>query len=115
MPRPISPATGRRPDLVALLKVFTTNRDEIEAVVYGTWWGALLYRARHLLRRNSRRGSKKNIHAHYDLGNDFYRLWLDPTMSYSGAWFEGDPCGDLVAAQQAKMRRALAECAVATR
>jgi cyclopropane-fatty-acyl-phospholipid synthase len=100
------------PDLVALLKVFTTNRDEIEAVVYGTWWGALLYRARHLLRRNSRRGSKKNIHAHYDLGNDFYRLWLDPTMSYSSAWFEGNLCGDLVTAQQAKMRRALAECAV---
>jgi cyclopropane-fatty-acyl-phospholipid synthase len=100
------------PDLVALLEAFTTNRDEIEAVVYGTWWGALLYRARHLLRRNSRRGSKKNIHAHYDLGNDFYRLWLDPTMSYSSGWFEGDRCGDLVAAQQAKMRRALAECAV---
>jgi cyclopropane-fatty-acyl-phospholipid synthase len=100
------------PDLVALLEVFTTNRDQIEAAVYGTWWGALLYRGRHLLRRNSRRGSKKNIHAHYDLGNDFYRLWLDPTMSYSGAWFEGDVGGDLVTAQQAKMRRALAECAV---
>jgi cyclopropane-fatty-acyl-phospholipid synthase len=100
------------PDLPALLKVFTTNRDEVEAVVYGTWWGSLLYRARHLLRRNSRRGSKKNIHAHYDLGNDFYRLWLDSTMSYSGAWFEGDRGGDFVAAQEAKARRALSECAV---
>ncbi|HWK83750.1 MAG TPA: cyclopropane-fatty-acyl-phospholipid synthase family protein [Caldimonas sp.] len=100
------------PDLPTLLKVFTTNRDEVESVVYGTWWGSLLYRARHFLRRNSRRGSKKNILAHYDLGNDFYRLWLDPTMSYSGAWFEGGHSQDLVAAQQAKARRALVECDV---
>ncbi len=100
------------PDLPSLLKVFTTNRDEVESVVYGTRWGSLLYRFRHFLRRNSRRGSKRNIHAHYDLGNDFYRLWLDPTMSYSGAWFEGDPTGDLVAAQTAKARRALAQCGV---
>jgi cyclopropane-fatty-acyl-phospholipid synthase len=100
------------PDLAVLLEVFTANRDAVQAVVYGTWWGSLFYRARHFLRRNSRRGSKKNIHAHYDLGNDFYRLWLDPTMSYSGAWFEGDRSGGLVAAQQAKARRALWECGV---
>ena len=100
------------PDLPALLEVFTTNRDDVESVVYGTWWGSLLYRTRHLLRRNSKRGSKKNIHAHYDLGNEFYRLWLDPTMTYSSAWFEGDRCADLVAAQWAKTRRALAECEV---
>ncbi|HZV94075.1 MAG TPA: cyclopropane-fatty-acyl-phospholipid synthase family protein [Caldimonas sp.] len=100
------------PDLPSLLEVFTTNRDEVEAMLYGTWWGSLLYRARHLLRRNSRRGSKKNIHAHYDLGNDFYRQWLDPTMSYSSAWFDGDRSGDLVEAQRAKSRRALAQCGV---
>jgi len=100
------------PDLPALLEVFTSNRDQVEAAVYGTWWGSLLYRARHVLRRNSRRGSKKNIHAHYDLGNPFYRLWLDPTMNYSSAWFEGDRSGDLAAAQQAKVRRALSECGV---
>jgi cyclopropane-fatty-acyl-phospholipid synthase len=100
------------PDLATLLKVFTANRDEVEKVIYGSWWGSLLYRARHLFNRNSRRGSKKNIHAHYDLGNDFYRLWLDPTMNYSSAWFEDDAAGDLSAAQQAKTRRALTECGV---
>ena len=100
------------PDLATLLKVFTANRDAVEKVIYGSWWGSLLYRARHLFNRNTRRGSKKNIHAHYDLGNAFYRLWLDPTMSYSGAWFEGNASGDLVEAQWAKTRRALAECEV---
>ena len=100
------------PDLAALLKLFTTNRGDVEALVYGTWWGSLFYRLRHLLRRNSRAGSKKNIRAHYDLGNEFYRLWLDPTMNYSSAWFEGDRSGDIVDAQWAKVRRTLAECGV---
>ena len=100
------------PDLAALLTVFTANRDAVETVVYGTWWGSLLYRIRHLLNGNSRRGSKQNIHLHYDLGNDFYRQWLDPAMNYSSAWFEGDACGDLASAQHAKTRRALAECGI---
>jgi len=98
------------PDLAALLKLFIANRDEIESVVYGTWWGSLLYRAKHLFNRNSRSGSKKNIHAHYDLGNEFYRLWLDPTMNYSSAWFEGDRRRSMVDAQWAKVRSALSEC-----
>ncbi len=100
------------PDLTALLTLFVANRDHFERVVYGTWWGSLLYRAKHLLNRNSRQGSRKNIHAHYDLGNDFYRLWLDETMSYSSAWFEGDRSQDTAAAQWAKVRRALGECGV---
>jgi cyclopropane-fatty-acyl-phospholipid synthase len=81
---------------------------------YGAWWGALWYRLRHLLRRNSRAGSAKNIHAHYDLGNAFYKLWLDPGMSYSAAWFEGrDPAEvPLEQAQHAKMRRALRQAGV---
>ena len=98
------------PDLPALMKLFVANRDAVESMVYGQWWGRLLYRAKHLLNRNSRRGSRKNIHAHYDLGNPFYRLWLDPTMNYSGAWFEGDATRSLSDAQHAKVRRALAEC-----
>jgi cyclopropane-fatty-acyl-phospholipid synthase len=81
-------------------------------MVYGSWWGSLLYRAKHFFNRNSRRGSRKNIHAHYDLGNEFYRLWLDPTMNYSSAWFEGNRSGDMVTAQSAKVRRALDECEV---
>jgi len=79
-------------------------------VFYGRWWGRLLYRMRHLRHRNSRRGSRKNIHAHYDLGNPFYRLWLDETMNYSSAWFDGDMMRGLVQAQHAKVGRALGEC-----
>ncbi|MEO7335537.1 MAG: cyclopropane-fatty-acyl-phospholipid synthase family protein [Caldimonas sp.] len=100
------------PDLPALLELFIANRESVEAVIYGSWWGSLLYRVKHLVHRNSRRGSKKNIHAHYDIGNEFYRQWLDPTMNYSSAWFEGDRSRDLVDAQWAKARRALTECAV---
>jgi cyclopropane-fatty-acyl-phospholipid synthase len=102
-------ATG---DLAALLELFIANRDAVESMIYGSWWGSLLHRLKHLGNRNSRRGSRKNIQAHYDLGNAFYRLWLDPTMNYSGAWFDGDRSGDLVAAQWAKTRRALTACGV---
>lgn len=98
------------PDLVALLTLFIANRDAIETVVYGSWWGSLAYRLKHLLNRNSRRGSKKNIHAHYDLGNPFYKLWLDETMNYSSALFEGDLTRPTAEAQWVKVRRALAEC-----
>ena len=100
------------PDLPALLKLLVANRDAVERAVYGHWWGRWLYRAKHLLNGNSRRGSRKNIHAHYDLGNPFYCLWLDETMNYSSAWFDGDMTRSLPTAQQAKVRRALAECAL---
>jgi cyclopropane-fatty-acyl-phospholipid synthase len=59
-------------------------------------------RLRHWLRGNSRTGSRRNISYHYDLGNDFYRLWLDPSMTYSSALFDG--AGDLSAAQENKYR-----------
>ena len=95
------------PDLTALLKVFCANRKQVESMVYGHWVGRLLYRVRHLLRHNSRGNSRKNIHAHYDLGNAFYRLWLDETMNYSSAWFEGDLSRPMADAQHAKARRAL--------
>ena len=95
------------PDLAALLRLFIVNRQQLEDVVYGNWLGGLLYRLRHLLHRNTKANSRKNIHAHYDLGNAFYRLWLDETMNYSSAWFEGELDGDMVQAQRAKVRRAL--------
>ncbi len=98
------------PNLTELIKVFIANRRAIEDVVYGSWFGRLLYRVRHLMHRNSKAGSSRNIHAHYDLGNAFYRLWLDETMNYSSAWFEGDFDRPMVEAQHAKVRRAL-ECA----
>ncbi len=98
------------PDLVALLSLFIANREAIDKVVYGSWWGLLLHRARHLLNRNSRQGSKKNIHAHYDIGNSFYRLWLDETMNYSSALFAGNTQQSMAQAQHAKVRRALQAC-----
>ncbi|WIV97516.1 SAM-dependent methyltransferase [Kinneretia aquatilis] len=100
------------PDLRALLELFVRNREALDAVIFGSWWGALLHRVKHLLNRNSRAGSRKNIHAHYDLGNAFYRLWLDPSMNYSSAWFAGDSQRSLTEAQTAKMRRALEECQI---
>ena len=100
------------PALHALLELFIRNREALESVVYGHWWGALLHRVRHLLNRNSRKGSRKNIHAHYDLGNSFYQLWLDTSMNYSSAWFDGDATRSLSSAQTAKMRRALQQCRV---
>ncbi len=95
------------PDLVAVLRVMLANRQALEDVIHGSWAGRLLYRLRHLLRRNTRSGSRRNIHAHYDLGNAFYRLWLDDTMTYSSAWFEGDAGRDLASAQRAKIARTL--------
>ena len=95
------------PDLAALLRLLIANRTQIEGAIYGHWLGRLLYRVKHLLNRNNRSNSRKNIHAHYDLGNAFYELWLDGTMNYSSAWFEGDHSQDMADAQKAKVRRAL--------
>jgi len=94
------------PQLTELLRLFIANRREVEDVIYGSWLGRLAYRLRHLLHRNTKRGSQKNIHAHYDLGNAFYELWLDDTMNYSSALFES-PAQPMREAQQAKVRRAL--------
>ena len=98
------------PDLAALLRLLIANREAVEKVIYGSWWGSLAYRIKHLLNRNSRQGSRKNIHAHYDIGNPFYRLWLDETMNYSSALFEGNFELPMPDAQLAKVRRALREC-----
>ena len=95
------------PQLTDLLKLLIANRHAVQDMVYGHWAGRLLYRLRHLLNRNTRSGSRSNIQAHYDLGNAFYQRWLDPSMNYSSAWFQGDLAGDLTQAQHAKVRRAL--------
>ncbi|NIC40425.1 cyclopropane-fatty-acyl-phospholipid synthase family protein [Aquabacterium sp. A08] len=95
------------PHLDDLLRLFLANRQALEDVIHGSWAGRLLYRLRHLLHRNTRRNSRKNIHAHYDLGNAFYRLWLDGTMNYSSALFEGGHEQPMADAQHAKVRRAL--------
>jgi cyclopropane-fatty-acyl-phospholipid synthase len=100
------------PDLVHLLTVLAANQPGLERAFYGHWWGRGLLRLRHWLKANTRAQAKKNIVAHYDLGNDFYRLWLDPTMTYSAALFAGDRSQPLAAAQQAKYHRILAELAL---
>ena len=94
------------PHLTELLRVLIVNRKEVEDVIYGTWLGRLAYRVKHLLNRNTKANSQKNIHAHYDLGNSFYELWLDGTMNYSSAIFE-TPQTTMKDAQNAKVRRAL--------
>jgi cyclopropane-fatty-acyl-phospholipid synthase len=94
------------PHLTELLRVFIVNRKEVEDVFYGTWLGRFAYRIQHLLNRNTKANSQKNIHAHYDLGNAFYELWLDGTMNYSSAIFE-TPETSMKEAQHAKVRRAL--------
>ncbi|TFY97885.1 SAM-dependent methyltransferase [Ramlibacter rhizophilus] len=95
------------PDLPALLRVLLINRRALDDVIHGRWSGRLFYRLRHLLRRNTRANSRRNIHAHYDLGNAFYAAWLDETMNYSSAWFQGDRLQSLPQAQHAKVQRAL--------
>jgi cyclopropane-fatty-acyl-phospholipid synthase len=76
------------PDMTTLLLLCIENQSALEKVFKGNFLGMIYYRLRHLFRRNSRQGSKKNIQAHYDLGNNFYKLWLDPTMTYSSAIFK---------------------------
>ena len=94
------------PNLSDLLQVLIANRNEVEDVIYGSWLGRFVYRVKHLLNRNTKANSQKNIHAHYDLGNAFYELWLDGTMNYSSAIFE-TPETSMQDAQNAKVRRAL--------
>jgi len=94
-------------DLKAILEIAIRNRTLLEKAIYGSWFGSLLYRFRHRLRNNSKSGSRKNIHAHYDLGNPFYSLWLDPSMTYSSAWFGDDLQTPLAEAQSNKYRRIL--------
>ncbi len=96
------------PDLAALLKLFVANREQLESAVYGSWLGQLGYRIKHWFNRNTKAQARKNIHAHYDLGNAFYELWLDPSMTYSCALFS-EPHLTLEQAQYQKYRRALSE------
>ena len=93
------------PDPGALITLAAQNQDALEAAVNGRFWHRWLGRLFHALRRNSRRGSRRNIQAHYDLGNDFYHLWLDDELNYSSGLFDGTD--DLAAAQHAKNERIL--------
>ena len=80
------------------------NDQDLARTLYGKWYGTFAARIRQLFNRADREGAQRNIEAHYDLGNEFYQLWLDPTMSYSSAIFP-TPFTDLEKAQTAKYDR----------
>ena len=76
-------------DLVSLVRILLRNRDVLDNMEQGTAWIARsLQRLFHWINRNTREGARRNISAHYDLGNDFFALWLDESMMYSSAMFE---------------------------
>lgn len=91
-------------DTVALIEWACLNEQDLSQAFHGTWIGNLVAKFRHLLNRNNRKGAQKNIMAHYDLGNDFYQLWLDPSMTYSSALFSKNH-QDIQSAQMAKYDR----------
>ncbi len=93
-------------DLSALLTFLTLNSQVLEDFFHAQKFKAFLLFLRSFFTKNTKRGSKKNIKAHYDLGNDFYSLWLDKTMTYSSAFFDGKDL-DLEAAQNCKYQNIL--------
>lgn len=97
------------PDLVGLTRFFLDNEAELAPPSLFGAFGRLRDRLTHLLRSNTRTQAKRNIHAHYDLSNELYELFLDPSMTYSSALFDR-PGMDLAAAQRRKYQR-LAEWA----
>lgn len=99
------------PDLACLLTLLNRNRDTLGRAIHGHGWSLLIERLRHFRNANTRAGSRRNIMAHYDLGNDFYAQWLDPTMSYSSALFI-NPTATLAEGQAAKYRRIAAKLGI---
>lgn len=91
-------------DLTALILISLLNEEKFDSFIYGGFWGRVWAQVSYFFRTNTLRGSKRNIQAHYDLGNDFYQLWLDPTMTYSSALFKSEN-ETLQQAQQNKYSR----------
>lgn len=92
------------PDLTALIEFAFANEDHIDAQLSGNWLARTIAMVRFRLQNNSRAGARRNIAYHYDLGNAFYALWLDETMTYSSALF-ARPDMSLADAQREKYRR----------
>jgi cyclopropane-fatty-acyl-phospholipid synthase len=93
------------PDLTAVVRVFVSNLEVLDALEGGlATLGRPLVQGLHWLNRNTREGSRKNIAAHYDLGNDLFEQFLDPTMMYSAAQFRS-PEDSLEQAQLNKLER----------
>jgi cyclopropane-fatty-acyl-phospholipid synthase len=96
------------PDLPRLISLLAENQQALGTITHSNVVHNLALKLLHRWRQNTRAGSKRNIRAHYDLGNRFYGLWLDPTMSYSSALFDGET-KSLEAAQAAKYERVLTQ------
>jgi cyclopropane-fatty-acyl-phospholipid synthase len=92
------------PDLTQFLYIFCVNHDLILPLFEQRTAMRALQAVQHWFRRNTRAQAKRNIYAHYDIGNAFYKSWLDSSMTYSSALFE-DGASDLTAAQHNKYRR----------
>jgi cyclopropane-fatty-acyl-phospholipid synthase len=90
------------PDPVPLFDLFTRNRATLGRAARAGGVSRIVKRARHWLHRNNRSGARRNIMAHYDLGNDFYASWLDPTMTYSSALFDGSVSDEPLAVAQCR-------------
>lgn len=95
------------PDIAAFIRLALRNLDAIDGFAYASFWSNLRYRLVHsMLRANSPRQAARNIRAHYDVGNEFYQLWLDDSMTYSSALFDGTDM-DLTRGQHRKYDRIL--------
>src|ERR1700758_4377375 len=92
------------PDLTQFLYLFCVNHDLIQMMLGDNPLMRFVQIVRHWFNRNTRRQARRNIYAHYDIGNAFYSAWLDPSMTYSSALYE-EHTEDLTAAQTNKYRR----------
>lgn len=99
------------PDLTSVLEFFSENFEAAGQLAVGGFMVRMTNMVRHVFNRNSKAGSKRNIEAHYDLGNEFYELWLDSTMTYSSALYT-DQNLSLEQAQNAKYARIVDELGV---
>ena len=97
------------PDLSVLLEAFSLNFDKLNRLVEGNPVMRALNALSHMLNRNDRKGSARNIYAHYDLGNAFYARWLDPTMTYSSAIYArpGQPLPEAQRNKYASLARSI--------
>jgi cyclopropane-fatty-acyl-phospholipid synthase len=92
------------PDIGLLIELFLRNMHCFDDFAHGNAFNRAIFRIINLLRSNGRNQSKRNIKAHYDVGNDFYQLWLDESMTYSSALYQ-EGAENLADAQQAKYQR----------
>ncbi len=93
-------------DPTTLFRFYLQNREAMDRASNGFFFSSFVDKFWHKKRENTREGSKENISAHYDLGNAFYETWLDDTMSYSSAVFDG-PGNSLEAAQRRKIHKVM--------